>query len=88
MKSIAIILFISYVHIFVIGKPSDEKNVINIEDHMFLFISGWPQSGTSLLNQMMTVTPTASTMIKKCLAVKGRKCVSFNGEVYVLLIIY
>jgi hypothetical protein len=82
MKVSAIIIFITFFHYFVIGKPNDEKNVINIEDHMFLFISGWPQSGTSLLNQIMTVTPTVSTMIKKCLAIKGRKCVSFNGEVY------
>lgn len=45
-----------------------------------LFISGWPQSGTSLLQQILTVDSGVSTMVNNCVAKHGRKCVNINNE--------
>ena len=45
-----------------------------------LFVSGWPQSGTSLVQQILTVTPGMSTMVSKCRLVHGNKCDNWNNE--------
>lgn len=46
-----------------------------------VFVSGWPQSGTSLVQQIFTVTPSLSTMVKRCQEVLDRKkCVNWNNE--------
>jgi hypothetical protein len=46
----------------------------------FISISGWPQSGTSLIQQILTVTPNVSTMVQGCMAVLGEKCRNINNE--------
>lgn len=52
-----------------------------ISNHNFLFISGWPQSGTSLMQQMFTVAPDTSTMVEKCkVLIPGNKCLDWNFE--------
>lgn len=45
-----------------------------------LFISGWPQSGTSLLNQIVSLSPYLSTMVKKCNEIHGKPCKNWNHE--------
>jgi len=45
-----------------------------------LFVSGWPQSGTSLVQQILTVTPGMSTMVAKCRKIHGAKCENWNNE--------
>jgi hypothetical protein len=51
-----------------------------ISDHSFLFISGWPQSGTSLMQQIFTITPGVSTMVEKCGKIIPKGCISWNFE--------
>jgi hypothetical protein len=49
----------------------------------FIFISGFPQSGTSLLQQMITASPPVSTMVGNCervLGMKGNRCQRWNHE--------
>lgn len=46
----------------------------------FVFVSGWPQSGTSLVQQILTATPNISTMVAGCHEVHGAKCINFNHE--------
>lgn len=49
-------------------------------NHSFVFISGWPQSGTSLVYNMLTYSPWTSTMILKCNQLVGKKCLNWNHE--------
>ena len=49
-------------------------------NHTIMFISGIPQSGTSLLQQIFAVTPMASTMVDKCFEKHGSKCANWNNE--------
>jgi hypothetical protein len=51
-----------------------------ISDHNFLFISGWPQSGTSLMQQIFTITPGVSTMVAKCGKIISKGCIDWNFE--------
>ena len=47
----------------------------------FVFVSGWPQSGTSLVQQLFTVSPSFSTMVSKCFDIVGKaKCARWNNE--------
>ena len=47
----------------------------------FVFVSGWPQSGTSLVQQLFTVSPSFSTMVSKCPDIVGKaKCERWNNE--------
>lgn len=59
-----------------------ERNTLSyMSDHNFLFISGWPQSGTSLMQQIFAVSPQTSTMIDRCTEqIPGRKCLDWNYE--------
>lgn len=50
------------------------------QNHSFLFISGWPQSGTSLVHQMIDFSPFVSTMVRKCEEIIGKSCENFNHE--------
>ncbi len=45
-----------------------------------MFVSGWPQSGTSLVQQLFTITPGISTMVEKCNKAHGTKCHNWNHE--------
>ena len=61
-------------------------NILCISSHCeakksYLFVSGWPQSGTSLLQQLFTVTPNVSTMVDNCNKYMGNKCINVNHEV-------
>ncbi len=51
------------------------------QDKELIFISGFPQSGTSLLLQIFDLSNTVSTMIKRCSSKYGEsKCTNFNNE--------
>lgn len=52
-----------------------------ISNHTYFFISGFPQSGTSLIHQMMKFTPNVKTMFHKCDLTHGSKnCMRWNYE--------
>jgi hypothetical protein len=42
-----------------------------IQNHHFIFVSGWPQSGTSFVQQIFNFHPLASTMMEQCDRIKG-----------------
>ena len=46
----------------------------------FVFISGWPQSGTSFLQQVFTLNPMISTMVENCENILGKRCINWNHE--------
>lgn len=74
------IVFISLALLFVVIK-ADNRTASYISAHDFLFISGWPQSGTSLLQQILSVSPASSTLIDKCSQfIKRSSCVNWNYE--------
>jgi len=51
-----------------------------IRNKSFVFISGWPQSGTSLVNQILNLHPRITTMVQKCEEIIGSRCSNFNHE--------
>lgn len=51
-----------------------------IHNHSFVFISGWPQSGTSLVHQVLSFNPDMSSVIELCEKILGKRCVSWNHE--------
>jgi hypothetical protein len=52
-----------------------------MKNHSVISISGWPQSGTSLLHEFLEHTPGVSTMIDRCQNFSTlKKCVGFNFE--------
>ena len=42
-----------------------------MKQHNFIFISGWPQSGTSFILNLLNLHPYISTMIDQCQHLKG-----------------
>lgn len=52
----------------------------NSSHRTLIFVGGWPQSGTSLIQQILTVSPSFSTMVKRCHAELGQKCLNWNNE--------
>ena len=46
----------------------------------FIFISGWPQSGTSFLHQVFTLNPMISSMVENCEKILGKRCINWNHE--------
>lgn len=50
-----------------------------VKNHDFVFISGFPQSGTSLIHQIFTLMHDFSTMVEKCTKI-SKGCVSWNYE--------
>lgn len=54
--------------------------VYGVNNLTYVFISGWPQSGTSLLQQIFSECSVFSTMISKCLQLNGKKCLNWNNE--------
>lgn len=56
-----------------------------MKNHSVISISGWPQSGTSLVHEFLAHTPGVSTMIDSCQKFNTmKKCVGFNFEVNLL----
>jgi hypothetical protein len=60
-----------------------------LQDKTLVFVSGWPQSGTSLLQQIFTAAPHFSTMRERCAEVIATsknpskpemKCTGWNHE--------
>jgi hypothetical protein len=51
-----------------------------IHNHSFVFISGWPQSGTSLVHQVLSFNPDMSSVIELCEKILGKRCISWNHE--------
>lgn len=52
--------------------PSSSLTVDSfIRSHHFIFVSGWPQSGTSFVQQIFNFHPLASTMMEQCDRIKG-----------------
>lgn len=43
------------------------KSAFQISNASFIFISGYPQSGTSFMNQIFEVSPIDSTMVSGCI---------------------
>ena len=57
------------------------EDVLAGQNRTLVFVSGWPQSGTSLIQQLLTVTPHVSTMVQRCAEVLDRKkCINWNNE--------
>lgn len=54
-------------------------NTTLTSEKTIIFISGFPQSGTSLIQQIYELTPYVSTMIKKC-PLYHKTCDNFNNE--------
>jgi hypothetical protein len=50
------------------------------KNRSFVFISGWPQSGTSFLHQVFTLHRNVSTMVENCEKLLGKRCVNWNHE--------
>lgn len=63
-----------------VGVVNNTHSNSFIRNHSFIFVSGWPQSGTSLLQQLFSVTPSISSMVEKCENALGKRCVQFNHE--------
>jgi hypothetical protein len=51
-----------------------------VSNHSFVFVTGWPQSGTSLVQQFLTSCPNLSTMVEKCELLLGKRCINWNHE--------
>ncbi len=51
-----------------------------ISNHSLIFIAGWPQSGTSLIQEFITTSPVVSTMTQKCEEILGKRCINWNHE--------
>ncbi len=51
-----------------------------VKNRSFIFISGWPQSGTSFLHQVFTLNPLISSMVENCEKVFGKRCINWNHE--------
>lgn len=58
--------------------------VVGIDDELtnktIVFISGWPQSGTSMIHKILSLHTHVSTMMEKCLERHGRRCENWNYE--------
>ena len=57
----------------------NENNDILL-NHSYAFISGWAQSGTSFVHQILDQHSMVSSMIHKCEAKLGKRCVNWNHE--------
>lgn len=66
--------------VLMMSQKVPEESLQYILDHNFLFISGWPQSGTSLMQQIFTITPRVSTMVEKCGKLIPKGCLEWNFE--------
>ena len=54
---------------------NDTASVNYTTQHDFLFVSGWPQSGTSFTHHILSAaTKDISTMKEKCLALFKKGC--------------
>jgi hypothetical protein len=53
-----------------------------VSNHSFIFVTGWPQSGTSFIHQLLSQNQQSiSSMIKLCEKILGsRRCQSWNHE--------
>ena len=82
MSYMAIVLFVTSAEFLqVMSSNSERSTQTYTSSHDFLFISGWPQSGTSLMQQIFAVSPRTSTMIDKCTEqIPGRHCLDWNYE--------
>lgn len=91
METLFTTIIMSYMIIFLIiisaefleamPNNSERSTLAYTSSHDFLFISGWPQSGTSLMQQIFAVSPRTSTMIDKCTEqIPGRHCLDWNYE--------
>ena len=59
----------------------NSNNTFYVNNHTFVFGSGWPQSGTSLMNHMLVHSRHISNMINGCEALLGTKrCTAWNHE--------
>lgn len=66
---------------YAVTDASSNSSTAYLAAHQFLFISGWPQSGTSLMQQIFTVAPQTSTMVQKCSEIiPSGKCLDWNFE--------
>ena len=74
-------LYLLIISINTVTNASSNSSLAYLTAHRFLFISGWPQSGTSLMQQIFTVAPQTSTMVQKCSdIISSGKCLDWNFE--------
>ena len=67
--------------IYSLPVQADNRTASYVSAHDFLFISGWPQSGTSLIQQILSISPASSTLIEKCSQhITRSNCVNWNYE--------
>lgn len=59
--------------------PLNDTNSMLL-NHSYVFISGWAQSGTSFVHQILDQHSMVSSMIQKCEAKLGKRCVNWNHE--------
>ncbi|KAJ1418637.1 hypothetical protein B484DRAFT_400409 [Ochromonadaceae sp. CCMP2298] len=64
----------------VVAVDDSQTSDAFMRSHSFVFISGWPQSGTSLLQQILHLHPMVSTMVDQCQRLVGKRCENFNHE--------
>lgn len=70
-----VVLIISLI---LIGYAVDFEQFVR--NHSFVFISGWPQSGTSFIHQVFSLHKDVSTMVEKCENRLGKRCINWNHE--------
>jgi len=84
LRAIVLLLLLSNAHANSSSGPGSKKSKSKEElfdpSRLFVFVSGWPQSGTSLVQQIFTIFPHASTMVERCALYHGKKCLNWNNE--------
>jgi len=54
---------------------------LSLNNKYFIMVSGWPQSGTSLIHEMISVFPNTSTVHRQCdISLGAKVCERFNYE--------
>jgi hypothetical protein len=73
----SILLLVFAIIVSLQGALAEQKFA---ENKTLIFLSGWPQSGTSLLQQILAEAKFMSTMIEKCAKIYGKRCTNWNNE--------
>lgn len=67
-------------HLIISGSEPNVEFGQFVRNHSFIFISGWPQSGTSFVHQVFTLNKEMSTMVENCETKLGKRCINWNHE--------
>ena len=77
--SILFLVFSTTFSLHYIVSSNEAENKF-AQNKTLIFLSGWPQSGTSLLQQILEEAKFMSTMIEKCTKIYGKRCTNWNNE--------